>query len=111
MRPCCRTCRFADSPRDGVGSAGRMGERMTEQSQRLTGRPDAATIERVRSTLSARFGNRLSASPSLREQHANTTTWVANQPPDVVVYPQSAEEIAWVVGLCSEHLVPVIAFG
>jgi len=84
---------------------------MSEQNPRLTGRPAAATIETLRATLAARFGNRLSASPALREQHANTTTWVANEPPDMVVYPQTTEEVAAIVELCAQHLVPVIAFG
>jgi len=30
--------------------------------------------------LSARFGNRFSAGTALREQHANTLTWIACQP-------------------------------
>jgi len=34
-----------------------------------------------------RFGNHLVTSQSVREQHGNTTTWVANEPPDAVVFP------------------------
>ena len=58
---------------------------MSNETQRLTGRADPADVDAVRSALSARFGNR--APPALAvQQHANTMTWVANQPPDVVVF-------------------------
>ena len=36
----------------------------------------------------AAFGNRLVTSQAVREQHGNTITWIANQPPDAVVFPQ-----------------------
>src|SRR6266700_2837946 len=67
----------------------------------------AATI----AALAARFGNRLVTSQAVREQHANTTTWVENQPPDAVVYPQSTEDVQDAVRVCAAHGVPVIAFG
>ena len=38
--------------------------------------------------LAAKFGNRLVTSQAVREQHGNTLTWIANQPPDAVVFPQ-----------------------
>jgi D-lactate dehydrogenase (cytochrome) len=61
--------------------------------------------------LAARFGNRLVTSQAVREQHGNTVTWIANQPPDAVVYPQSTEDVQEIVRLCAAHRVPVIAFG
>jgi D-lactate dehydrogenase (cytochrome) len=67
----------------------------------------AAVIE----ALAARFGNRLVTSQAVREQHANTTTWIDNQPPDAVVFPQSTEDVQQVVRLCAAKHVPVIAFG
>ena len=62
-------------------------------------------------TLAARYGNRLATSQALREQHGHTTTWIENQPPDAVVFPQSAEEVREIVQLCAAHRVPVISFG
>src|ERR1700691_805549 len=78
--------------------------------------PERTTQERkaadtVIAALSARYGNRLATAQAMREQHANTTTWVDNQPPDAVVFPQSTEEVQDVVRLCAAHRVPVIAFG
>ncbi|HSV21975.1 MAG TPA: FAD-linked oxidase C-terminal domain-containing protein [Xanthobacteraceae bacterium] len=61
--------------------------------------------------LAQRFGERLSVALAAREQHANTTTWVANQPPDAVAYPASAEEVQAIVRICAAHGLPVIPFG
>lgn len=75
------------------------------------GRPDPAALARVTEALAASFGNRLVTSRAVREQHANTVTWIRPQPPDAVVYPQSADEVALVVRLCAAQGVPVIPFG
>lgn len=63
------------------------------------------------SNLADIFGNRFSTSPAVREQHANTTTWVPGTPPDAVVFPTSAEDVQTAVRICSAHRVPVIPFG
>jgi D-lactate dehydrogenase (cytochrome) len=77
-----------------------------EQSPR-----DLTAINTVIAALAARFGNRLVTSQAVREQHANTLTWIENQPPDAVVFPQAAEDVQTIVRLCAENRVPVIAFG
>jgi D-lactate dehydrogenase (cytochrome) len=68
-------------------------------------------VAAVVSALAARFGNHLVTSQAVREQHGNTITWIVNQPPDAVVYPQSTEEVQDIVRLCAAHRVPVIPFG
>jgi D-lactate dehydrogenase (cytochrome) len=78
--------------------------------------PERSTEERkaaaaVIAALAARYGNRLVTSQALREQHGHTTTWIKNQPPDAVIFPQSAEEVQEIVRLCAAHRVPVIGFG
>jgi D-lactate dehydrogenase (cytochrome) len=72
-------------------------------------KPDAIT--RVKDALAARFGNKLVTSDAVRAQHANNTTWLANEPPDAVVYAASAEDVQAIVAICAEHKVPVIPFG
>ena len=62
-------------------------------------------------TLAARYGNRLVTSQAVREQHGHTTTWIDNQPPDAVVFPQGTEDVQEIVRLCAAHRVPVIGFG
>lgn len=75
------------------------------------GRPSPKAVEAVISGLAAKFGNRLVTSLAVRQQHANTTTWLVNQPPDAVVFPQSTEDVQDVVRLCATHRVPVIPYG
>ncbi len=74
-------------------------------------RPQPAAIDRVKAALAARFGNKLVTSDAVRQQHANTTTWLPNEPPDAVVYAASAEDVQATVAICAEHKVPVIPFG
>jgi D-lactate dehydrogenase (cytochrome) len=73
-------------------------------------RNEAATATAV-AILKQRFGERLSQSASVREQHAHTTTWLENQPADAVVFARSSDEVSEVVRICAGHKVPVIAFG
>ena len=61
--------------------------------------------------LTATFGNRVVTSQAVREQHGHTTTWLANQPPDAVVFAQSAEDVQQIVRICAKHKAPVIPFG
>ena len=72
---------------------------------------DPKAVEAVVAELAAKFGNRLVTSQAVREQHANTTTWIENQPPDAVVFPQATSDVQDVVRICARHRVPVVAFG
>ena len=76
----------------------------------LTHAPPQA-IAAVTQELAALFGNRLVTSQAVRQQHANTLTWIENQPPDAVVYPHDTGEVAAAVKICARHGVPVIPFG
>ena len=76
---------------------------MTEQRQR--------DVSLAMGILKQRFGDKFLTGDSIREQHGHTTTYLTNQPPDAVVYAQSAEDVQWVVQVCAEHRCPVIAFG
>ena len=68
-------------------------------------------VEAVIGALAAKFGNRLVTSLAVRQQHGNTLTWIENQPPDAVVFPQSAEDVQDIVRVCVQHRVPVIPYG
>jgi D-lactate dehydrogenase (cytochrome) len=74
-------------------------------------RRNSAGIASAIAELVAAFGNRVVTSRAMREQHANTTTWVAGEAPDAVVYPQSADDVQQIVRICARHRAPVIAFG
>jgi D-lactate dehydrogenase (cytochrome) len=73
--------------------------------------PSPEAIAAVTQALAASFGNRLVTSLAVRQQHGHTLTWIPNQPPDAVVFPQSTAEVSEIVKLCADHGVPVIAFG
>ena len=68
-------------------------------------------IATVLGVLKQQFGDRFQTGHSICEQHGHTTTWIKNQPPDGVVFPQSAQEVSDIVKVCAAHSVPVIAFG
>jgi D-lactate dehydrogenase (cytochrome) len=68
-------------------------------------------IEAVVRALAARFGDRLVTSQAVREKHANTVSWIASEPPDAVVFPQTTRDVQDVVRLCAAHRLPVIPFG
>jgi len=74
-------------------------------------RPNPAAAQKALAALAAGFGNRMVTSLAVREQHGNTLTWVPNQPPDAVIYPQSTEDVQRIVRICAEHDFPVIPFG
>jgi D-lactate dehydrogenase (cytochrome) len=84
---------------------------LVEQSPDRGARRDPYAIKNVVAALAAKFGNRLVTSQAVREQHANTTTWIANEPPDAVVFPQATGDVQDVVRICAAHRVPIIPFG
>ena len=74
-------------------------------------RTDDATLQDLVAELNKRYGNRVVTSLAVRRQHANTLTWVENEPPDVVVMPETTAEVSAIVKLCAERGVPVVPFG
>jgi D-lactate dehydrogenase (cytochrome) len=72
---------------------------------------DRKAVDGVIAALAARFGNRLVTSQAVREQHGNTVTWIENEPPDAVLFPQSTDDVQQVVRLCGAARVPIIPFG
>ncbi len=61
--------------------------------------------------LRQRFGERLQTGEAIRRQHANTLTWLENQPPDAVIWVENAEEVREVVRIARDHRAPIIPFG
>ncbi|MEK9924585.1 MAG: FAD-linked oxidase C-terminal domain-containing protein [Alphaproteobacteria bacterium] len=71
----------------------------------------SSSIQTAVDILKQRFGSRLSTSQSVRQQHSHTTTQVASQLPDAVVFVESTEEVAAVMQICRDHHCPIIPFG
>ena len=61
--------------------------------------------------LRQRFGDRLQTGAEIRRQHANTITWIPNQPPDAVIWVENADEVRNIVDVARAHRVPMIPFG
>src|SRR5438128_3294587 len=80
------------------------------KTDRIT-RRDPNAVKAVVAALTAQFGNRVVTSQAVREQHANTTTWIANEPPDAVVFPQATGDVQDIVRICAKLRVPFITFG
>lgn len=72
---------------------------------------EAAGVQTALSILRERFGERLSTSGALREQHCSTLTWLESEPPDAVVFPESRDDVVEIVRTCAKHRVPIIPFG
>lgn len=68
-------------------------------------------IEAALGVLKQRFGEKFQTGQAIREQHAHTTTWIDNQPPDGVVWPQNSQDAAEIVKICANHRVPIIGYG
>jgi D-lactate dehydrogenase (cytochrome) len=84
---------------------------LLEDTSVRTMRRDPEAAGAVVAALTAKFGNRLVTSQAVRDQHANTTTWIASEPPDAVVFPQTTEDVQDIVRICAAHRVPVVPFG
>src|SRR5438445_250280 len=95
---------------DKVNTSPDRGMALVKQNSKRAHR-DPAVIEAAVAALAAKFGNRLVTSRAVCEQHGNTTTWIANEPPDAVVFPQSTIDVQDIVRICATHGVPVIPFG
>jgi D-lactate dehydrogenase (cytochrome) len=75
------------------------------------GRLSGDAVAALNADLAARFGNRFTASEAIRKAHGHTLTWLENQPPDAVVFPESRDDVIDLVKLCARHDAPIIPFG
>ncbi|VAW10548.1 D-Lactate dehydrogenase, cytochrome c-dependent [hydrothermal vent metagenome] len=82
---------------------------MTQAGRRE--KPEAHAVEAMLGVLSARFGNRITTSGAVCEQHGNDLTWSKGHPPDAVFFAQSTEEVVEAVRACAAHDVPIVPYG
>jgi D-lactate dehydrogenase (cytochrome) len=61
--------------------------------------------------LRSRFAERCSTAEAVREQHGRGESVYDAAPPEVVVFCESTDEVAFVVQQAAAHAVPVIPFG
>ena len=65
----------------------------------------------IANALKTIFDDRFSEHPSVLEQHCENLSWIKRQPPHMVVFVESKEEVMQVVALCNTHDFPLIPFG
>ena len=102
-----------------VGSvAGRVPELASRSAPQRAHRASGSTCRRpsplplpLRSALAGRFGDRFSTAAAVCEHHGKDDSHHAIAPPDAVVAARSTDEVAFAVGECARHGVPVIPFG
>ena len=72
----------------------------------------AEVLERLTADLVAALGaEHVSTGEAIREQHAAGESYHRGDPPDVVVFPGSTEEVVAVVDICRAHATPIVPFG
>lgn len=69
------------------------------------------TIKTAIAVLKQRLGDRVQTGQAIREQHGHTLTWIQNEPPDAVVWPNDTEEVRDIVRIAAKHNCPIIPFG
>ncbi|MFT0861892.1 FAD-binding oxidoreductase [Ancylobacter sp. G4_0304] len=85
---------------------------MAEQvAERIRTGGEVEAVAQVIASLAKHFGDRLVTGRAVREQHANSVTWLPNEAPDAVVFAESTQDVQITVRACAEHGVPVVAFG
>jgi D-lactate dehydrogenase (cytochrome) len=74
-------------------------------------RPADQTITSTVDALKKSYGDRAVTTHAIREQHSHGEGMQDAGMPDVVVFPETNEEVASIVKLCNQARIPVIAFG
>lgn len=72
-------------------------------------RPEA--VEAFLKEATPLFKGRISTNRDVCVAHGNTLTWGFNQPPELVAFPVSTQDVATLVRCAAAHEVPIIAFG
>src|SRR6478752_8974113 len=57
------------------------------------------------------LGTRANDTDTVREHHSHGESYHAAAPPDVVCFPQSAEEVAEIVRIAARYRLPIVPFG
>ena len=74
-------------------------------------KPTDTTIATAVDSLQKNFGDRAVTTYAVREHHSHGEGMQDAGLPDVVVFPETNEEVASIVKLCNQARIPVIAFG
>jgi D-lactate dehydrogenase (cytochrome) len=70
-----------------------------------------ASLKDLIAALAQRLGQRCSTNPVIRAHHGRDESAHAPVAPDVVVFPDTIDEVSEIVRLCAAHGTPLIPFG
>ena len=84
---------------------------MTTTLAPAPGRAAPADIDAVIAEPKDGFGERLSTSASVRENHARDFSFHEIMPADAVVIARTTEEVSRIVKICAARGVPIVAYG
>eukprot|EP01119_Soliformovum_irregulare_P014472 TRINITY_DN3958_c0_g1_i5.p1 TRINITY_DN3958_c0_g1~~TRINITY_DN3958_c0_g1_i5.p1 ORF type:complete len:490 (+),score=183.13 TRINITY_DN3958_c0_g1_i5:155-1624(+) len=70
-----------------------------------------AVPEELKKELEKKFGDRYMNDEASVEMYGKDQSFNRAIPPDVVVFPESTEEVSEIVKLCSQYKVPIVPFG
>ena len=69
------------------------------------------TVSLVMDELQQRLGDRVTSTQEALEEHGKDYSWHPPAMPQGVCYPETNDEVSFVVQTCSKHGVPIIPFG
>lgn len=76
----------------------------------MTSSPSPAILAAM-AELAPIFGDRLTTSAAIRDQHGAAESWLPAQPPDAVLMLSTTDEVSQTLAICHRHGAPVIPFG
>lgn len=53
----------------------------------------------------------VSTAMAIRDQHGHDESYHSNSPPEVVLFPQSVDQVSRIAALCNDNEIPLIPFG
>jgi len=68
-------------------------------------------VASVAESLTAMFGSRVTTATGVLAGHGGSEAYHASAPPDVVVFPQTTEDVRRIVEICARTNMPMVAFG
>ena len=74
-------------------------------------RPDAEALQSALDGIKALLGERAVTGVALREHHSRGEGLATTGLPDIVVFPETNDEVAQIMRLCHAHRVPVVPYG
>ena len=70
-----------------------------------------ARVEQAMTRLADLVGERATRAAGILAGHGRSEAYHAARPPDIVVFPETTQEVQAIVGICRDLRLPIVAFG